>query len=186
MKTHQPTQKKLLSGNIQGDESAPYYHAYLNLSRGADLFKRLQDGKKNVLTVAGNMTDKQALFRYKEEKWSIKQMLGHMIDTERIMSYRALAFARNEKEKLPGYDHNDYVNEANFDDMSLDHLLNNYCITRDGTISLFRSFTSPMLMRTGSASNCRFTVRALGFIIAGHELHHLNIIRTKYLPQLIA
>lgn len=180
MKSHQHTARELLAGNIRKDECASFYHSYTDLSNGADLFRRLEGGKKKVLEIKEKLTEEDARFRYAEDKWSIKEIIGHLTDTERIMAYRALSFARNEQAEIPGYDHNAYVTEANFDDVSLDRLLKDYRIVRDATVSLFRSFTPAMLLRGGAANNSKFTVRALGFIIAGHELHHLRIISEKY------
>jgi len=184
MKSHQQTARELLAGNIRKEEYASFYHSYINLSSGADLFKRLLESKKKVMKITEMLTERKSLFRYAEDKWSIKEIIGHLTDTERIMAWRALAFARGDQAHYPGFDQDDYIKEANFDNVPLKQLIDDYQIVRQSTVSLFKSFSPEMLMKSGIASNCRFTVRSLGFIIAGHELHHLNIIRKKYLPEI--
>ena len=121
------------------------------------------------------------LFRYDKEKWTIKEFVQHLIDTERILSYRALRFSRNGPSNLQGFDEDWYVENSNGNDRNFNDLLEEFNIIRKSTISLFKSFTDKMLSNFGTVNGSDVTVRALGFIIAGHQMHHLNIIKEKYL-----
>lgn len=122
----------------------------------------------------------QADFRYAEGKWSIKEVLGHMIDTERIFSYRALAIARGETQKLPGFEQDDYMAVAQFSKQPLEDLLQQYKFLRKGNLLLFRSFNEKDLSRMGTSSGSPLSSRALIFMVAGHERHHLNILTERY------
>jgi hypothetical protein len=110
----------------------------------------------------------------------MKEVLGHVIDTERIMAYRALAFARNEEQSLPGFEQDDYVAESNFNKRSLIDMISEFRTVRESNIILFKSFDDEILKRRGTASESEITVLALIFIIAGHEKHHMKILREKY------
>lgn len=178
------SKEQLLSDKIPEKEYAAYYQTYISLCRNEHLLKCLNDGKENFLSIAATLTNEKAHYRYEEKKWSLKEVIGHITDTERIMAFRALSFARGEKAEFPGYDHNAYVDEANFDERPLNELISDYIHVRQSTIDLFDSFSAEMLLRTGTASQCFFSVRALGTIIAGHERHHIKIIKEKYLPGL--
>lgn len=175
---------QLLSGDLPEKEYAPYYQAYIELCGGEYLFKCLRDGKEKFLAFAATLTNEKAHYRYEDNKWSLKEVIGHMTDTERIMAFRALSFARGETGEFPGYDHNAYVDEAKFDNRPLNDLLTDYIHVRESTMDLFESFSPEMLLRTGTASQCIFSVRALGFIIAGHERHHMKVIKDMYMPGL--
>ena len=146
------------------------------------MFDQLISSKKTVINFLNSLSEDDGLYSYDSGKWTVKQVIGHMIDMERIFSYRALSFARGETTSLPGYDHNEYVEKANFNSQSIEQLQKQFQTERESTIQLFSSFTDEMLMRGGTASENPFTVRSLGFIIAGHEQHHLKILRERYLP----
>jgi hypothetical protein len=119
--------------------------------------------------------------RYAPGKWSVKEVVGHLADAERVFSYRALRFAREDKTPLPGYEQDDYVRSANFDSRHLAELAAEFRSVRAATITLFTGFSDDALMRMGPANNVAFSVRALGWIIAGHELHHRRILKERYL-----
>lgn len=123
---------------------------------------------------------------YAPGKWTVKDIIQHIIDTERIMSYRALRFARNDHTILPGFDEDLFSNNAKASQRPLDELLAEFRITRQSTIALFSSFDDEMLHRTGICFNKTVSVIAIGFILVGHPLHHVNIIRERYLPLLRA
>lgn len=163
------------------DEYDPFYGRYIEHSRGKNFLTRLEESKADFLALAATLNDESARHRYASDKWSVKEIIGHVMDTERIMAFRALSFARGERANLPGYDHDAYVTAANFDSLALDRLLANYRTVRTSTLEMFESFTPEMILETGIASGCRFSVRALGFIIAGHDMHHRQVIRTMYL-----
>ena len=173
-----------LNGTLNEDEFGEVYAGYIEYSRDEKLFRRLDVGRHKVNILFANLDDEKALFRYAEGKWSVKEILGHLTDTERIMGYRALCIARNDKTELPGYDHDKYVAESNFDMRSVHNLIEDYKIVRESTISLFHTFTNEMLLRKGTVNGNPFSARALGYVISGHELHHLEILQERYFPNL--
>ncbi len=173
-----------LNSHPHENEYAPYYGRYISLVPDGDFFLLLNEQFNETLGFLRNLTETQAETRYEPGKWSIKDVLGHVIDNERIMSYRALRIARGDTTPLPGYEQDDYVRAANFDSQTLTDLLAEFQTVRAATVSLCRSFDETAIGRRGTASNFPVTVRALAYIIAGHERHHINILRTKYLPVL--
>jgi uncharacterized damage-inducible protein DinB len=122
-------------------------------------------------------------YRYAEGKWTIKDILLHLIDSERIFAYRALRFARNDKTELPGFDENSYVDEANANQRSIQDLLTELLVVRQASLTLFKSFSEEQLLCKGIASNNPMSVRALGFIIIGHQNHHQKVFEERYLLQ---
>ena len=132
----------------------------------------------NLLSRIG---EEAAVFRYAPDKWSIKEVIGHVVDVERIFAYRALRFARNDKTPLPEFEEDDYVNNANFDSQTLIDLGDEFRTVRESTLSMFYSFDENLFSREGTASGYKFTVRAIPFIIAGHEVHHRQVIKDKYM-----
>jgi hypothetical protein len=173
-----------LNSRPHENEHAPYYGRYISLIPEGDFFLLLNKHFDETLGFFRNLTEKQAEIRYEPGKWSIKEVLGHVIDNERIMSYRALRIARGDTTPLPGYEQDDYVRAANFDSRTLAALLAEFQTVRAATESLFRSFDETAIGRRGTANNVPVTVRALAYIIAGHERHHVNILKTRYLPIL--
>jgi uncharacterized damage-inducible protein DinB len=148
-----------------------------------DIVQILDDQMKVTIDKLKSLTKEESEYRYATGKWSIKEVMGHIIDTERIMSYRLLSIARGEKISLPGYDENKYVEEANFDNQSLKDLLDHFVAVRQSTIYLINSLSRETLTRKGIANGHEVTVRALITIIAGHELHHRKIIIERYLSN---
>lgn len=119
---------------------------------------------------------------YAPEKWTVKDILQHVIDNERIFCYRALRFARNDSTQLPGYDEQLFGQTAEAFQRSVDDLLNEFALVRHASIALFKSFNEEMLMRKGICFNKEITVAAIGFVIAGHPIHHLNVLKERYYP----
>jgi uncharacterized damage-inducible protein DinB len=130
-----------------------------------------------------HISNKQWEYIYSPGKWSIKEVLLHIIDDERIYSYRALRIGRGDQTPLPGFEQNDYVPFSRADDRSVGSILKEYTAVRKATLSLFRNFSDEDLMRRGTANNHSVTVRALLYHMAGHELHHLHVIEEKYLQE---
>lgn len=162
------------------DEVHPFYQGYLNTAEGDNLFDALDLAESRLRDHLHDITELQAGFRYAPGKWSIKEVLQHVLDTERIFAYRALCFARGEQQPLAGFDENAYASLSNADHRPWSDLLTEHAIMRASTLALFQSFTPEMLVRSGTANERTFTVRALGWTIAGHELHHLHILQTRY------
>jgi hypothetical protein len=162
-------------------EYAPYYDRYISLVSGDDIVSILDRQLPQTLPFLSNLSEEQAGFRYAPDKWSVKQVVGHMIDTERIMSYRALRIGRNDKTAIEGFEQDDYVRFGPFDHVRLATLLEEFGHVRRATVFLFRSFDPDALLRRGVANQNEISVRALAYIIGGHELHHGRILREKYL-----
>ncbi|MEL7832375.1 DinB family protein [Fodinibius sp. Rm-B-1B1-1] len=164
----------------QEDEYGSFYNGYIKLVEPPNVIQTLIQQGQQVYALTRQLTNKQANHRYAEGKWSVKEIIGHLVDTERIMAYRALCISRGEQTTLPGYDHDAYVQEANFGQRSLRSLSTEYDALRNANISMFSSFTPNQIQRTGTANDVTVSVRALAFIIAGHEKHHLNVLEEKY------
>lgn len=169
---------------IEKTEYGDFYERYIKLSNGVRLDDLFRSNMKEMLDLFEGLTEEDSMYRYEEKKWTLKEVLGHMIDTERIFNYRALCVARSEPNALPGFDQDIYVKNADFNALPLPALREQYEATRKSTIAMFSNFTDEELLRRGTISGYSFTVRATGYVIAGHELHHLNIINEKYLPGL--
>ncbi|WP_420156108.1 DinB family protein [Siphonobacter sp.] len=154
---------------------------YIALVPDANVLEVLQHQYEEVLhRYESLLLPEQADFRYAEGKWTIKEMLGHMMDTERVFSYRALAIARGETQKLPGFEQDEYMAVAQFSRQPLEDLLQQYQFLRKGNLLLFRSFSEEDLSRMGTSSGSPLSSRALIYMIAGHERHHLNILSERY------
>jgi len=161
----------------------PYYDKYISLIEDDDIIKVLEDQIKSSETYLRTFSEGNGNYSYADGKWTVKEVLGHVIDTERIMAYRALAFARNEKQAIPGFEQDDYVAESNFNERYLDDLINEFKIVRESNIILFKSFDEEILNRRGTASESEITVLALIYVIAGHEKHHIKILKERYTKE---
>lgn len=164
-------------------EYADYYASYVKLVPQGDIIQILNEQMKETVTMLSKISEPQSEYRYAPGKWSVKEVMGHITDTERIMSYRLLSIARGETASLPGFDENLYVEEANFDNQSLKDLLDHFACVRQSTIHLVKSLSDAVLSRKGMANNNEVTVRALLTIIAGHEIHHRKIIQERYIQS---
>jgi uncharacterized damage-inducible protein DinB len=162
-------------------EYLSYYGKYVSLVGDANVLDTLSKQLDETLGLLRSIPESQAGFRYAPGKWSIKELVGHMIDTERIFAYRALRFARNDRTPVPGYEQDDYIRHASFDDYPLDDLAAEFASVRQSTLFLFRHLDEEAWMRRGVANESEVSVRALAYIIAGHELHHREVLRSKYL-----
>jgi len=163
------------------NEYNPYYATYINLVAEGDIVHILNKQIKETVGLLKGLTEDQAHFRYAPDKWTVKEVIGHIADTERIMAYRLLSFARGEKAALPGYNDEGYVLHASFNRLSIAELLENLEAVRQSTIHLLKGLEEEAWLRKGNANGSDATVRALAYIIAGHELHHRNIIEKRYL-----
>jgi uncharacterized damage-inducible protein DinB len=165
----------------EASEHPPYYNYYINLIDSSDALKTLEHQLMELHQLIGLVPLELEEYRYAEGKWTIKEVLGHICDVERIFGYRALCIARGDQNAIPGFDENLYANTGQFNKRSLYDLLHEFSLSRESNIALFKSFDSEMLSRMGTANNSRMSVRAILFMIAGHEKHHVNIIKERYL-----
>ncbi len=162
-------------------EYLPYYGRYVSLVPDANILTVLADQITETLDVLRSIPDSRANFRYAPEKWSIKELVGHLIDSERVFAYRALRFARNDSTPLPGFEQDDYVRGASYDRLPLSDIAAEFQSVRESTLCLFKNLEEEAWLRQGKANDAEVSVRALAYIIAGHELHHRGVLRAKYL-----
>jgi uncharacterized damage-inducible protein DinB len=167
----------------QADEHAPYYGKYVSRVPDGDLVALLRQQMAETTALLHRVSPDRADFSYGPGKWSIKEVVGHMVDVERVMSYRALTFARNDKTDLPGFDENAWTENGGFAARTLGDLMAEFQVVRASTIQLASHLTAQELARRGSANGNSVTVRALFYIIAGHERHHAELLRERYLLQ---
>ena len=169
------------SVHLNQNEYAPFYSTYIKALGEVDLLNVLEISLKDLITTLENLPEEKLVYRYAEGKWTIKELVQHIIDAERILSYRALRFSRNDATNLSGFDEDWYVEYSNGNNRNFKDLIQEFIHVRNSTVLLFKSFSSEMLLMNGTANNSDMSVRALGFIIAGHQMHHLKVIKEKYL-----
>jgi uncharacterized damage-inducible protein DinB len=175
----------MTSKDLKVDEYNSYYQSYLSKTNDVTLKDGLLNNSEAILIFLNNIPEDKHEYRYAEGKWTIKEMLLHIIDTERIFSYRALRIARQDTTPMPGYNQDAYVPPSKANERTFQSLINEYQAVRQSTIMLFNSFSEEMLLQIGTASDFPISVRALGFILIGHENHHSEIIRERYLKSFI-
>ena len=167
---------------VHSGEYAPFYANYIaQISDEYTLMEELEISVHRLVKFVQDIPMDKYDYRYAEGKWTIKDILQHLIDAERIFAYRALRFARNDKAELPGFEENDYADAANGDKRSIMDLLTELAVVRQATLSLFKTFQDEQLLRSGIASKNNMSVRALGFVIIGHQNHHQRIFQERYL-----
>lgn len=162
-------------------EYLPYYGRYIALVSAGDVITTLESQMRDSQALLAGIPPRLATHRYAAGKWSVNETLGHLIDCERIFAGRALRFARGDTSPLPGFEQDDYVRNASFDEYPLADLAAELEAVRRSTLFLFRHLSEEAWMRRGIANNAEVTVRALAYIIAGHELHHREILRARYM-----
>jgi hypothetical protein len=171
----------LASNRPATSEYAPYFGKYISLVSNGDIITTLDAQLNNTLALLAGIDETTAGYRYAEGKWSVKELVGHIIDAERIFAYRALRFARNDKTPLPGFEQDDYIRFGSFEQYPLTELAEEFKTVRQSTIQLFKHLAPEAWDRAGVASDNPMSVRALAWAIAGHELHHMEILRSRYL-----
>jgi len=162
-------------------EYAPFYGTYVGKVPDGDLLELLERQRREAQNVLAGLEEQQALHRYPHGKWSIKEAVGHLMDSERVFCYHALRFARADEKPLQGFDEKAWVPAGSFDARPLADLAAELDAVRRATIALFGGFDAAALARKGTANNNEVTVRALAWIVAGHERHHVAILRERYL-----
>lgn len=163
------------------NDGFPYYIELLGDKDHNQLF-----ASKENLDLLKSVTEENAAYRYAPGKWSIKQIIGHITDHERIMTYRALRFSRKDKTALPGYDQDTFVDNSRFDEQPVSQLINDYENVRNASNSFIRSLSKEQLALTGQAWKYELTVEEFLKATIGHELHHIEVIKQKYLPAFIS
>ena len=161
-------------------EFAPYYERYISLVAGTDILGTLDAQRRQTLLLLSGRDDRDGEYRYAPGKWSAKEALGHVCDTERVFAYRALRIARGDQTPLAGFEQDDYVKNGPFAKAPMEEIIEDYIAVRRASITLFRNLDEAAWVRRGVANNNEVSVRALAYIIAGHELHHRRILEEKY------
>jgi uncharacterized damage-inducible protein DinB len=160
-----------------------YMGNYIKLVKGENIFEELYGEHIETMELLTSVDEETLQYRYAEGKWNIREIAQHLIDCERIFAYRALRFSRNDSTELAGFDENNFVANSNASKRDINDLVREMSVVRASTVELFKSFTDEMLDKKGTANGKEITVRALLFAIAGHEIHHRNIIEERYLPK---
>jgi hypothetical protein len=167
-------------GKPETTEYAPYYERYVSLVRGDDILSTLDDQKGAFRRALSGLPGERAGFRYAPDKWTVREVVGHCTDAERVFSYRALCFARGENAPLPAFDENEYARQSGHDAVPLPDLLEEFDSVRKATLFQLRHLPDGAWRRTGVASGNPVSVRALAHIMAGHVAHHLAILQERY------
>jgi uncharacterized damage-inducible protein DinB len=165
-------------------ECAEYYANYVSKVPGADALGVLESQRLQMVQLFAGRSERDGSFRYAPGKWTVKEVLGHITDTERIFTYRALCIARGDQTPLPGFEQDDFVKNGGFGERTLAGLADEFDLVRSASIALFRSFPEEAWSRRGIASEKEVTVRALAFITAGHQIHHRLILEERYFPAI--
>ena len=164
----------------EATEYAPYYGRYIDLVKEEDLLTAYEKQGAETQRILGSVDEKRSGYRYGPDKWSIKQVVGHIGDGERLFMARALTFARGDKGPMPGMEQDDWMRNSDFDRWSFADLRENLAVVRRATLLLLRNLSDDAWSRTGVASDNPVSVRALAFITLGHERHHLRVLKEKY------
>lgn len=164
-------------------EYASYYGGYVSLVKGDGVLAQLTSQIQATVSLLSNIDEEKADYRYEPGKWSIREVLGHMIDAERIFAYRALRFSRYEPANLPGFEQDNYVCLGPYAQCKMAYLIEEVEIVRKGTLCVFRNMTPEMWSRGGVASDNPMTVRAVAYVLAGHELRHVQVLKERYLTD---
>jgi uncharacterized damage-inducible protein DinB len=161
-----------------------YVQRYLDLIPSESWLEELKKSGEKTVEIYSNLTDEQSLFAYAEGKWTLKELLLHLSDAERVFQYRILAFARGEKNELPGFDEELYAENSFANERKLDSLLEEYQLVRKSSQILLETLNPSVLNNIGTANGNQISAETIGKLIVGHNIHHLNIIEERYLPKL--
>ena len=161
-------------------EYAPYYERYISLVPGHDILATLEEQHRATVALLAKRSEKDGDFRYAPEKWSVKEVIGHLSDTERIFGYRILRIARADRTPIEGFEQDDYVRNGPFSRCRLADLVEDFSNVRRATLSLLRNLDEAAWTRRGIANKNEVSVRAIAWIVAGHELHHRRILEERY------
>jgi len=168
----------------KSSEYATFYSGYIDAVPVGNIFQTLEFQLDETLSLFQNLKEEQGLFKYAEGKWTLKEVLGHIIDSEWIFSNRALRFSRSDQTELPGFDQDDYISNANFNKLELKNIIDQFYHLRKANLLLFKSFSKDQTLNIGIANKNIISVRALIYITSGHQKHHIEVVKERYLPIL--
>lgn len=174
------TPASMTIGRPEPGEYAPFYDRYISLISGTDILGTLESHRRQMLLLLSGRDESEGDFRYAPGKWTVKELLGHVCDTERIFAYRALRISRGDQTPIEGFEQDDYVRNGPFAHRPLAEVIEDYIAVRRATLTLFRNLDEQAWLRRGTANKNEVTVRAIAFTAAGHELHHRRILEEKY------
>lgn len=163
------------------NEYAEYYHKYVEKVPQGNIVDVLDDQLNSIVNFFSRITEEKSKHRYAPGKWSIKEVLGHIMDAERVFAYRVLRFSRGDEKSLLSFDENQYISNSTYDSVPLQLIVEEFSYIRKANIRMFKNLSDEMWMKKGIASNNPVTVRGLAYIIAGHAQHHINVIEERYL-----
>ncbi len=164
------------------EEHDPYYGLYIDQAPEGDILQILSTELAETQRLLQPLSEEQERYRYAPDKWNLREIVGHLIDTEWTFAYRGLCFARADPAELPGFDQDLWARNSNAGEQSLEDLVRTFTAARMSSIAIFRAFDEPTWTRRGVANQCSFSVRSMPFILAGHERHHRKVITERYLP----
>ncbi|MDX6500642.1 MAG: hypothetical protein QOG23_3902 [Blastocatellia bacterium] len=170
----------MTSGQPLESEYAPYYHGYVSQVSEDEILPVLRSQLDALDVLLGRVAPEREKHRYAEGKWSIREIVGHLIDGERVFGYRAFAIARGDRNNMPGFDQNEYILTSPYDRLDLEDLLSEFRLVRLSNIAMFRALDGESWARFGTANDDQVSVRAIAFIMAGHVRHHMAVLRDKY------
>lgn len=161
-------------------EYAPFYQSYVAHVNEDDILPAMRSQIDALDVLLDRVAPERETYRYAEGKWSIREIIGHLIDGERVFGYRALCIARGETQNLPGFDENEYMVSARYDQIALEDLLSEFRLVRLSNIAMMRNFDDDAWTRVGTANDSPVTVRALAYVMVGHARHHMGVLRERY------
>ncbi len=167
--------------DLNSNEYHPYFKTYMDKVNDLPLLDSLINGKEETIKFFKAIPESKLDYRYDDGKWTVKEILIHIIDTERVFNYRALQFARSENSNLEGFDENEFVSNADVNLRTIKSIIEEYKVVREASVILFKNFSGITLKKIGKANNTPLSVRAAGFLICGHEIHHKQVIGERYL-----
>lgn len=171
------------TGRPAANEYNEYYGRYISLVPEDDIRAAVEEQSRETAALLATIDERKADFRYAPDKWSIKQLVGHVADSERIFAYRVLCIARGETKPLPGFDQDEFMRDANFDSRPFASILDEYRTARASSLAMLRGLPDEAWKRMGTASGNPVSARAVAYTLLGHERHHLNVLRERYLQS---
>jgi hypothetical protein len=165
----------------QVGEYAPYYEKYIKMVKDKNIFQLLMSQIEEVRSLYEQLGEEKSNLTYEPGKWTAKEVLGHMMDTDRVMAYRAMCISRGEVQQLPGFDQDEYVKNSKFNETSLTVILEEFEMTRYAMVAMFKNFPDDTYPNLGNANQTPVSVRGLIYIVAGHTIHHLGILKERYI-----
>src|SRR5436309_5949868 len=170
-----------IAGRPQTNEHAPYFSRYIDLVPEDDIAGAIEAQGRETAALLAKVSEEKAAFRYAPDKWSIKQVVGHVTDAERVFAYRLMSIARGESKSLPGFDENDYMRNATFDEQPFAELVEGLGAVRRATLALLRGLSAEAWTRVGIANEKEISARAVAYALLGHERHHVRVLKERYL-----